>query len=82
MAPRQFGSKDWANELLRSGIKELKNENRAKSGRFCEVIAYIHLLLEAGCWWQAARLRNHLYRNWESLQPRKADPRESEGVSL
>jgi len=76
-----FGSKAWANKLLRDGIKELKNTNRACSGRFCEVIVYIGLLLEHGYWWQATRLRNHLYLHWESLQPRRADHRRSEEPS-
>jgi hypothetical protein len=75
-----FGSKEWANFLLREGIKELKNKNRAVSGRFVEVLALISLLIDEGYWWQAERLRNHLYRHWQDLQP-KADPQGREETS-
>ena len=73
-------NKAWANWILQAGIKELKNEGRSRRARFSEVVYYIGILIEAGFWWQAARLRNQLYRHWRHLQP-KADPRGSEELS-
>lgn len=77
-----FGSREWANELLRSTIREIKNSDRSRSGRFVETLAIIHLLLDQGYWWQATRLKNWLYRCWSDLQPRRADPRERRGGSF
>ena len=57
-----FGSKEWANELLRRGIIELRNENRARIGVFVEVNYYLWLLEEYGFWWQRARLLNWVHR--------------------
>lgn len=71
-------TKAWANDVLRSGIRELKNEGRSRQARFSEVVYYIGILIEAGFWWQAARLRNHLYRSWRHLQP-KADAEQQRG---
>lgn len=67
-------SKEWANDLLRSGIRELKNKGRDRKARFLEVITYIGLLMEEGFWWQAERLRNHLHRHWRHLQDPSGDP--------
>jgi hypothetical protein len=58
---KQIGSKDWANSLLTSGIKECKNDNRAWAGVIVHVLYYVHRLEEAGYWWQARRLRNHMH---------------------
>ena len=68
MVPRQkltvtwFGSREWANELLKRGIKELQNEKRARIGVFVEVNYYLWLLEEYGFWWQLARLRNWIHK--------------------
>lgn len=65
--------KDWANWVLREGLKELKNLDRDRKARFAEVIYFIDLLAKKGFWWQARILRSHLYRSWSNLRP-KADP--------
>mgnify|MGYP001279511943 CR=1 FL=1 len=64
-----FHSKEWANEVLRAGISELKNSGRARSGRFNEVVTYVHYLLEAGYPWQASVLRSWLFRYWSEVAP-------------
>jgi hypothetical protein len=54
-------SKKWANDILRQGIQECQNDDRAWAGVFPYVIYYVHRLEDAGYWWQARRLRNHLH---------------------
>lgn len=73
-------SKEWANNILRMGIRELKNKDRDKKARFLEVFTFIHYLLEEGFWWQAKVLRSQLYRHWNNLQP-KADAEGTEAIS-
>lgn len=62
-------SREWANELLRYGIKVLKEwwikPNSPKNSvvvkkRLVEI--FISRLESEGFWWQSARLRNHLHR--------------------
>lgn len=62
-------SKEWANELLRYGIKVLREwwvkPNSPKNAvvvkkRLVEI--FISRLEVEGYWWQSARLRNHLHR--------------------
>ena len=62
-------SRDQANELLRYGIKVLKEwwikPNSPKNSvsvkkRLVEI--FVSRLARAGYWWQAERLRNHLHR--------------------
>jgi len=66
-------SKAWANELLRYGIKVLKEwwikPNSPKNSvvvkkRLVEI--FISHLEQEGYWWQARRLRNHLHRYLQS----------------
>jgi hypothetical protein len=61
-------SKEWANELLRYGIKVLREwwvkPNSPKNAvvvkkRLVEI--FISRLEAEGFWWQSARLRNHLH---------------------
>ena len=54
-----YGSKAWANWILKNGIKELKNKGRPESARLLEVIYYLKALTAEGFDWQAERLRNH-----------------------
>jgi len=55
-----YGSKDWANSILRLAIAELKNENRVLFARQQEIFYFLHELEVYGYWWQVARLRNHI----------------------
>jgi hypothetical protein len=55
-----YGSKSWANELLRIAIAELKNTDRVLSARRFEVFAILNSFKEHGFWWQEARLRNQI----------------------
>ena len=66
-------SREWANELLRYGIKVLKEwwikSNSPKNSvvvkkRLVEI--FISRLESEGFWWQSARLRNHLHRYLQS----------------
>ena len=79
-----YGSKDWANWLLKEAIKTLQNKERPAGARLLEVLCFLDDLKEAGYWWQAERLQNHLHRLWADLQPPEAvDPSEEEerGIS-
>jgi hypothetical protein len=76
--------KNWANELLSSGVVELKNSKRVLSARLMEVRYYIRRLEEEGFWWQSERLKNHLHRFYQSLQNSEnsdTPPRGEEEVS-
>ena len=55
-----YGSRAWANAVLRLAIAELKNTDRVLSARQLEVFHYLHELESHGYWWQSARLRNHI----------------------
>jgi hypothetical protein len=55
------GSQEWANDLLREGIRECHNDGRAWPGVNVWVLHLINLLQEHGFHWQAQRLRNHLH---------------------
>jgi len=56
-----YGSKDWANSVLRLGVAECNNVDRVESARLQEVFYCLEVLEEAGFAWQVARLRNHLH---------------------
>lgn len=56
-----YGSKTWANELLRLGIAECKNVERVKFARLQEIFYCMRELSENGYEWQARRLRNHYH---------------------
>ena len=73
-------SKEWANELLRYGIKILREWWISPNSHHLAVFYKITLvnnlaeqLAKAGYWWQSKRLLNHLHCYLGSLQP-KADP--------
>jgi hypothetical protein len=72
-------SKEWANDLLRYGIKVLKewwvSPNSHKDSVVYKILivsGFIGQLENEGYWWQAKRLANHLHRYLSNLQP-KAD---------
>jgi len=79
-------SKAWANELLRYGIKVLREwwikPNSPKNAVVVKkrlVAIFISHLEQAGYWWQARRLRNHLHRYLQSCcSSSDTPPREEE----
>lgn len=71
----------WANDCLRAGILELKNEDRSLPARLKEVRTYIRLLDEANFWWQRNILRYHLHLFFQGLQPKADTSSEEEGSS-
>ena len=64
-----FGSKDWANYLLREGIHVLQDWDREPGSRALEVLCTIDLLEQEGFWWQARTLRSWLHKYWNDLRP-------------
>ena len=56
-----YGSKDWANSVLRIAIGELKNKDRVLSARQLEIFYFLGELEAYGFVWQAKRLRNHIH---------------------
>jgi len=56
-----YGSREWANSVLRLAIQELKNKGRVLSARQLEVFYCLEVLEEAGFVWQVKRLRNHIH---------------------
>lgn len=76
-----FGCKEWANAVLKIGIKECYNHKRVASARQIEIISFIQSLEECGYWWQAERLRNHYHRFLYHLQPPKVDDHKEGGIS-
>lgn len=77
--PPVFGSKDWANYLLREGIRVLQEEAREPGSRALEVLAKIDLLRSRGYWWQADRLQNWIHFYWCDLRPnRQPEPEDKE----
>lgn len=65
----EFGSKGWANWILRDGIKVLQERDREPGSRALEVLCKIELLQEEGFWWQARTLRSWLHKYWDDLRP-------------
>jgi hypothetical protein len=55
-----YGSREWANSVLRLAIQELKNTDRVLSARQLEVYYFLGELERLGFKWQVARLRNHI----------------------
>jgi hypothetical protein len=55
-----YGSKSWANWVLKVAIHEINNVDRDLSARRIEVHHILKELDEKGFKWQAARLRNHI----------------------
>jgi len=56
-----YGSREWANSVLRLAIQELKNKDRVLSARQLEVFYFLGELESYGFVWQARRLRNHVH---------------------
>ena len=56
-----YGSKEWANSVLRLAIQELKNSARVLSARQLEIYYFLGELEAYGWIWQAKRLRNHIH---------------------
>jgi hypothetical protein len=57
-----FGSKAWANYLLKTGIAELRNSRRARDGRITEALYYVRVLRDQGYWWQSRTLEIWVHR--------------------
>ena len=74
-----YGSKEWANEILKIGIKECKNIGRVGWARYYEILYYIRLLNNNGFWWQSRCLRFWMHRYWDLLQPKVDSPKGSKG---
>lgn len=55
-----YGSKAWANSVLKLAIKELKNKDRILSARQLEVFYFVGELKKYGWSWQVDRLRNQI----------------------
>jgi hypothetical protein len=56
-----YGSKEWANSVLRIAIHELKNTDRVLAARQLEIYYFLGELERFGFKWQVARLRNHIH---------------------
>jgi hypothetical protein len=76
--PPVYGSKDWANYLLKEGIRTLQDKQREPGSRALEVLCQIDLLRSRGFWWQADRLQNWLHLYWWELRPSKQPEPERE----
>ena len=70
-----YGSRAWANYILKLGIAECQNHEREPSSRRQEIFYYLDVLLNAGWEWQAKILRHWINRYADSLQlSKRADP--------
>jgi len=74
--PSYYGSKDWANFVLKIGIAECNNVGRVEFARHQEILYYLRILEKAGYRWQVDRLRNHYHLAIKKglLQIRRSDP--------
>jgi hypothetical protein len=80
-----YGSKAWANWVLRCAISILKNESRDLASRQVEIYYWLFCLECEGFDWQARRLRNHINLAVKkgSFTARRADPiKGAGGLSL
>lgn len=78
-----YGSKEWANSILKIGIAECNNVGRVEFARLQEIFYIMRVLSENGYEWQARRLRNHYHlaikrgrftsRRLDSLSKREED---------
>ena len=76
-----YGSRAWANAVLRLAIAELKNKNRVLEARQLEIFHYLHELEYYGYWWQVRILRyqiNNAIRK-DLFTARRADPLSKRG---
>ena len=79
IAPKQvcwYGSKEWANAVLKLGIAECFNFDRVRAARLIEIDYYIKELYANGWLWQSKILRSWKYRYWNVLQP----PKEADSI--
>ena len=67
-------NKEWANGVLRSAIRDLKDQRRPWGDRLFVAIYKERLLRSFGFKWQGDRIENWIHR----LQPRKADSERGE----
>jgi len=51
-------SREWANVILKLGIRECRNIGRDQASRRQLIAYFLRLLKEEGFWWQYDRLRN------------------------
>lgn len=65
-----FGSKAWADDLLRIGIASIRDLKRVPGSRLQEYVYQSRLLEEHGFSWHAMCLRAWAHRYWWSLRPR------------
>jgi len=74
--PCFYGSREWANVVLKLAIRELKNEKRVLSARQLEIYYILGELKKYGFRWQVARLRNHINLAIKQgrFTARRADP--------
>ena len=56
-----YGSKKWANTLLKIGIHQCNNEGRVKSARLQEIFFIMRSLSEYGYEWQARILESQYF---------------------
>lgn len=68
-----YGSKAWADLVLRLEIAECRNEGRVRSARLLEINYFIRELGDQGWSWHSKILRSWKYRCWHLLQPSGAD---------
>lgn len=78
-----FGSKAWADQLLKMGIASIRDLKRVPGSRLQEYVYQSRLLEEQGFSWHAMCLRAWAHRYWWSLRPRldEADSLEERGDS-
>lgn len=77
---KEVHSKEWANHLLRYGIKILKewwiSPNSTRLAVFYKkrlITGFVERLDRCGYWWQRDRLKNQLYFWLRSLQPHECE---------
>jgi hypothetical protein len=76
--PVYYGSKEWANSVLRIGIADCRDLDRDRGSCSQEIMYCMKILSEAGYVWQVGILRYHYHlrlRNLRVLQrAKRADP--------
>ena len=77
-----YGSKKWADELLRIGIASIRDVKRVPESRLIEFVYQVRLLEEHGYRWHARILRAWALRYWRSLRPEGATPMGEGGASI
>jgi len=77
-----FGSKSWADEILRIGIASIRDVNRVPESRLIEFVYQVRLLEEHGYRWHCRILRAWAHRYWWNLRPEGATPMGEGGASI